>query len=254
MNTMTQNLVQQYIDWLRDKISFRPINDWIEITTPFIDRHNDYLQIYARKENNRYILTDDGYIIDDLEQSGCSLDTIRRKEIFETILRGFNVQRHDNALVTYATEENFFVRKHSLIQAMLAVNDLFYLATPTVARLFYEDVTEWLDKSQIRYTPKVKFTGLSGLDHLFDFVIPKSHVHPERVVHTLNRPNRENVELFTFSWIDTKDTRPVDSRAYAILNDADYTIPVAVFDALQRYEVRPVPWSERERVMDELAV
>jgi hypothetical protein len=253
MDTMTEKLVHQYIEWLRDKTSLRPVDGWIEITTPFVDRHNDYLQIYAKQENNRYILTDDSYIIEDLEQSGFNLDTIKRKEILETILNGFNVQRLDNALITYATTENFSVRKHSLIQTMLAVDNLFHLASPTVAGLFYEDVAEWLDKSQIRYIPKVKFTGRSGFDHLFDFVIPKSHVQPERVLHTFNRPNRENVELFTFSWIDTKDARPVDSRAYALLNNADYSIPAAVFDALRNYDVRPVPWSERERVMDELA-
>jgi Domain of unknown function DUF1828 len=51
------------------------------ITTPFVDRHNDYLQIYAKQENDRYILTDDNYIVEDLEQSGFNLGTIKRKEI-----------------------------------------------------------------------------------------------------------------------------------------------------------------------------
>ena len=46
---------------------------------------------------------------------------------------------------------------------MLAINDLFYLAVPVVASLFYEDVVAWLDLHEIRYTPKVKFTGKSGL-------------------------------------------------------------------------------------------
>ena len=32
----------------------------------------------------------------------------------------------------------------SLLQAMLAVNDMFYLAVPMVASLFYEDVVAWL--------------------------------------------------------------------------------------------------------------
>ncbi len=49
-----------------------------------------------------------------------------------------------------------------------------------VLSLFYEDVVTWLDLHEIRYTPKVKFTGKSGFDHLFDFVIPKSRSSPER--------------------------------------------------------------------------
>lgn len=253
MNMITQNLINQYIDWLRDKTSIRQINGWLEVTTPFVDRHNDYLQIYTKQENDRYVLTDDGYIIDDLEQSGCKLDTKHRQEILQMILNGFGIQLNDNALVTYASIENFSVRKHCLIQAMLAVDDLFYLASPTVSSLFYEDVIEWLDLYQIRYIPKVKLAGQSGYDHLFDFAIPKSKAQPERIVHTINRPIRENVENFTFAWVDTKETRPLDSRAYAFLNDADYIIPSSVIDALRNYDVRPVPWSEREGVKDELA-
>ena len=51
-----------------------------------------------------------------------------------------------------------------------------------VASLFYEDVVAWLDLHDVRYTPKVKFTGKTGYDHLFDFVIPKSRRQPERIV------------------------------------------------------------------------
>jgi hypothetical protein len=73
------------------------------------------------------------------------------------------------------------MRKHNLLQAMLAVNDLFFLSIQMVASLFYEDVVSWLDTNEIRYTPNVKFTGKSGYDHLFDFVIPKSRRQPERI-------------------------------------------------------------------------
>jgi hypothetical protein len=136
---------------------------------------------------------------------------------------------------------------------MLAVNDLFYLAVPMVASLFLEDVTAWLDLHEIRYTPKAKFTGKSGYDHLFDFVIPKSRRAPERILQTINRPSRETAQAVAFSWIDTKEVRPPDSRAFAFLNDADQTPSAAVLDALRNYEVGPVLWSERETIREELA-
>ena len=122
-----------------------------------------------------------------------------------------------------------------------------------MASLFYEDVAEWFDVSQFRYTPKVKFTGQSGYDHLFDFVIPKSNIQPERVVHAFNRPNRENIELFAFAWVDTKDARPVDSRAYAFLNDQDQKVSANVMAALEAYNVAPVLWSNRDDELDALA-
>jgi hypothetical protein len=131
---------------------------------------------------------------------------------------------------------------------MLAVNDMFYLAVPMVASLFYEDVVAWLDLYEIRYTPKVKFTGKSGFDHLFDFVIPKSRRYPERILHTINRPSRDTAQALAFAWIDTKEVRPPDSKAYAFLNDSEQTISLSVLEALRNYDVNPVLWTKREEV------
>ena len=60
-----------------------------------------------------------------------------------------------NAMEVQASAENFPLRKHNLIQAMLAVNDLFYLAEPMVRSLFYEDIIAWMELHEIRYTPRV---------------------------------------------------------------------------------------------------
>ncbi|MGH9444690.1 MAG: DUF1829 domain-containing protein, partial [Terriglobia bacterium] len=152
-----------------------------------------------------------------------------------------------------ASRDNFALRKHNLVQAMLAVDDLFYLASPIVSSLFFEDVQAWLELHEIRCTPKVKFTGKSGYDHVFDFVIPKSKVKPERIIRTINRPNRDTAEALAFSWIDTKGVRPSDSQAYAFMNDSEHPPAATVVDALRSYDVHPVLWSKREDVREELA-
>jgi len=246
-------LLNDYIAWLKDKTVLRQIDNWVEITTPYLDRHNDYVQIYAKKSNGGFILTDDGYTIDDLEQSGCKLESRRRQDLLKMTLNGFGVQLRDKALEVHATPENFALRKHNLVQAVLAVNDMFYLAAPMVANLFYEDVTAWLDLHDIRYTPNVKFTGKTGYDHRFDFVVPKSREQPERIVKTVNRASRDTAEAVAFAWIDTREVRPPDSRAYAMLNDSEQSVSQPIIDALSNYEVRPVRWSERESVREELA-
>lgn len=248
-----QRLLDTYHIWLKDRTALRQIEEWIEITTPYLDRHNDYVQIYARKSNGGYVLTDDGYTLDDLEQSGCKLQSPKRQELLKMTLNGFGVQLRDNALEVHASPDNFPLRKHNLVQAMLAVNDMFYLAVPMVTSLFYEDVVAWLDVHDIRYTPKVKFTGKTGYDHLFDFVIPKSRLQPERIVQTINRPNRDTAHAVVLSWFDTKEVRSTDSRAYALLNDTDQGVSSNVLDALKSYDVRPVPWSQRESIREELA-
>ncbi len=246
-----QSLLDQYIAWLKDKTTLRQVDDWVEITTPYLDRHNDYLQIYAQRKNGGYVLTDDGYTIEDLEQSGCKLESLKRRDLLNTTLNGFGVRLNKTAMEVKASKENFALRKHNLIQAMLAVNDMFYLASPTVASVFYEDVVSWLDIIEVRYTPKVRFMGKTGYDHLFDFVIPKSRRQPERILRTINHPNRAQAQSVVFAWIDTKEVRPQDAQAYALLND-EQEVPVAVSDSLQNYGVTPVPWSKRDAVRDQL--
>jgi hypothetical protein len=248
-----RHLLDQYTAWLKDRTSLRQVADCVEITTPYLDHHNDYLQIYAKKRDGGFLLTDDSYVVEDLEKSGCNISNPKLKKLLETTLNGFGVTLNGSALEVHAAPGNFPIRKHNLVQAMLAVNDLFYLARPMGKSLFYEDVVAWLELVEIRYTPKVKFTGKSGFDHLFDFVIPKSRVQPERILRAINRPNRESAQVMAFSWIDTRDVRAPDSRAYAVLNDAERTISSDVVDALRSYEVQPVFWTQREQVRAELA-
>ena len=252
MDNEIQNLINEYIKWLADKTSLRTIEEWAEITTPYLDRHNDYLQIYVKKENGKILITDDGYTINDLKQSGCKLETKKRKDLLKMTLNGFGVQLEGDSLITSSSPEKFALKKHNLIQAMLAVNDLFYLSVPLVTSLFLEDVTEWLELHEIRYVQNIKFTGASGYDHVFDFVIPKSRQKSERIVKAINRPSRDTAESFAWAWIDTKEVRPLESIAYAFLNDSDLSVPLDVIDALKSYEIIPMLWSEREGYREEL--
>ncbi len=248
-----QRLLDDYHVWLRDKTALRQIDQWVEITTPYLDRHNDYLQIYAQRANGGFVLTDDGSTITDLEQSGCKLESRKRQDLLKMTLNGFGVQIENGALQVHASPDNFALRKHNLVQAMLAVDDMFYLATPVVVSLFHEDVVAWLDLSNIRHTPRVKFTGKTGYDHVFDFVIPKSRRQPERIIRTINRPSRDTAQAVVLSWIDTREVRAPDSRAFALLNDSEQKVSSSVLDALRNYEVQPVSWSQRESVREELA-
>jgi hypothetical protein len=249
-----EKLLNDYRSWLKDKTTLRDLNgSWVEITTPYLDRHNDALQIYVRAENGGYILTDDSYTVHDLEASGCNLHTEKRQDLLKMTLNGFGVKMHDEALEVRATADNFPLRKHSLIQAMLAVNDLFYLAKPVVESLFFEDVVAWLDANEIRYTPKVKFTGISGYDQLFDFVIPKSRKQPERIIQAITRPTRDTALSFINAWADTQKVRSPESKAYAVLNDVEQVTSGGVIDALRNYQIKPVLWSTRAEVVTELA-
>ena len=209
-----QNLLDEYWKWLRRETDLQQIDGWIQVTTPYLDRHNDYLTIYVTSCNGRYLLTDDGYIVEDLEQSGCRINSPKRRSLFETTLNGFGIQVNEetNALEVWSSKDEFALKKHNIVQAMLAVNDFFYLATP-ITSLFPEEVASWLNINNIRYTPDLKLTGQSGYDHRFDFVIPKSSEQPERIIRAINRPTRDTTEAIVFSWMDTRETRSPNRKS-----------------------------------------
>lgn len=249
----TANLVDQYYGWLKSKTIWREINGWTEITTPYLDRHNDYIQIYLRQNGDEWELTDDGETLTDLVQSGCDLDTPRRKALLHTTLNGFGMHLSEGAITVKTKQDTFAMRKHNLIQSILAVNDLFYLARASVESFFFEDVALWMDDSDIRYTQRVKFSGRTGYDHLFDFVVPKSKREPERLLRVVNNPVKSQAEAVILSWVDTKEARPSNSIAYAVLNDKEKSISDGVMDALKNYDITPLAWSQRDEFRERLA-
>ncbi len=248
-----RTLVEQYFAWLKDKTTLKAIDEnWMEVTTPLLDRHNDFLQIYIRKEGQRFLLSDDGYVLADLEQSGCSIDSQKRQQLLKVTLNGFGVREEKGRLEVLATREDFARRKHNLLQAMLAVNDLFYVARPYVTSLFYEEVVSWLDLMEVRYTANKKVTGKSGFDHMFSFIIPKSKAKPERFVQAVSNPNRAAAEKLITAWFDIQETVEDNARAFAILNDSDDRIKAGVPEALLNYDIKPIPWTMRDEAREML--
>jgi len=248
-----QDLVDAYVEWLKQKINAKNIDGVCEITTPFLDRHNDHLQIYIKKAGDALILTDDGYIIRDLELSGFDIGTEKRRRSLHSILNGFGARIQGDEIIVEARTENFPQKKHNIIQAMLAVNDLFVMAKPMVASVFREDVETYLRAHQIRFTPSVKFTGKSGFDQSFDFVIPASQKRPERIIRAINQPTRQSISMLLFVWADTKSARPMESTAYGVLNDTEQEVTPEITSALQQYGMKPLLWSKREEYVEELA-
>jgi len=253
MSRDCNNLVASYLKWVKEQISITDIDGVCEITTPFLDRHNDRLQIYVRRKNDGYELTDDGYILADLESSGCAVSSVPRKQLLATILGGFGVQEQQGELCVEANAGSFPRKKHALLQAMMTVNDMFMVAHPRVAHLFLDDVAQFLESREVRYSQNVDFTGKSGFVHRFDFLIPKSRRKPERLIRAINHPTRDHAKAVIFSSSDTKDTRPAGTEVYAILNDSESAINPDIVTAFQHYDIKPLRWSEREQFVEALA-
>lgn len=248
-----KKLIDAYVEWLRKGLSVESFENVCELTTPFLDRHNDHIQIYATKQNGKIILSDDGYILSDLRTSGLELKTPKRKAIIESVLNGFGIKLEGSQLLVEASQRNIGQRLHALIQAMLAVNDMFVMAQPRVAGFFWEDVKGFLDEHDIRYSPRVKISGRSGFDHAIDFLIPKSRTRPERFIQAINAPNKNTIGTYLFALEDTRAARGNGAEAYAFLNDREREVGGDIIEALEAYEVKAALWSRREDYVEALA-
>lgn len=251
-------ILDNYLQWIKDNSSIKVIKDdnVYEVTTPFFDRHNDHLQIYVkRSSNNSFLLTDDGYILNDLETSGVILDSPRRKKIFQTVLNGYGVKVDDkNNLVTEATLSNIGQKKHYLLQAMIAVNDLYTLSTENVISLFKEDVENFFMSKEIIYTKDIKITGKSGFDHNIDFIISRSKAHPERLIRTINHIKKDFVLSAIMAFTDIEAIREQQSNNIIIYNDEINPPTSEIINAMRTYQITDIPWSKKEEYLPQFAL
>ena len=250
-----QKLIDAYVGWLRQGLSTEEIGEACELTTPFLDRHNDHLQVYATRLNGSIVLSDDGYLLSDLRTSGLEMDTPKRKMVLDSVLNGLGVRAEHGQLLVEASPANLGQRLHSLVQAMLAVNDMFVMAQPRVASFFFEDVRNFLDSNDIRYTQRVKLAGKSGYDHGVDFLIPKSRKRPERILQAIAAPKKENIFAYLWTLNDTRTARTGEAQAeaYAFLNDQEQGVGGDVIEALNAWDVVPARWSQRSQYVQALA-
>lgn len=241
-----------YISWLKSAYQTRQLNDHIEIITPFLNHNNDHMAIYAHQIDEIITLSDDGVVINELAMSGCDINTPSRHRVLNSILKGFGVKLEGEELIIQSSSQDFPQKKHMLLQAMLAVDDMFMLTRKTVTSVFLEDVAGFLDGYDIRYTPSVQFVGKSGFSQSMDFVIPKSKLSPERLIKAVNTPTRDNAKLVIFSWDDIRQVRSDDAQMYVFLNDNEKTISRGIMAALTEYQIKPILWSKREHAVKEL--
>lgn len=250
-----ETLRNNYFKWLKEALVFKEINGAIEITAPLLDRHNDHLQIFALPQKDGIKLTDDGYIIEDLIMSGCDIDSSpRRKEVLNSILNGLGVQRGDNNEIFVITDQkNYPIKKHMLLQAMLSINDMFYLSRGTVQTLFWEDVYNFLFDNDFSPIENISFVGKSGYNQKFDFVLPGKKNTGEKVIQAINCPTKQSIENLIFKWDDVKSTRRPGSSLYAFLNDRETKGIDNVIHACNEYNVTPLLWTNKQEARELLS-
>jgi hypothetical protein len=244
-----ERLISEYLRWLKEGLRVSELESGCAIATPFLDRHNDEIEIYVERRDGGFLLTDDGYTISDLRSSGMAFSSEKRKARLTAILNGFGVRQEGEEIQVHAMPQDFAQKKHNLLQAMLAVNDMFVMGEEHVLSLFKEDVAAFLELNRIPVFPDFKLSGRSGFDHKFDFGLPKTQRKPQRVVQAINNLTKDQALSFAFAVNDVRAIRAERLETFSFLNDADNPPNADNLVAIKAYDVLPLLWSRRQEAL-----
>lgn len=248
------SFVEEYLEWLRNETDLTQISETVtRIGLPFLDRNNDHVDIYiVKRPNGEYLLTDDGATYNELVMSGFEF-THKRAEMLVFIALSHGVMLDaDNSIYTVADRASLPAKKHMLALCMMKVSDMFTARQIYPKSLFVEDVGRFLAENRVRNLPNVTRHGKSRMPCLFDFAIPESPDAPERLIKCYNKLDTSKAKILLFGWQDTRSVRSKDSQLYTFINDDGGNVQPSTLLGLTEYEIIPVMWTEREKVIDRL--
>lgn len=257
MTNNWQFIMDSYLKWIKDNTFIDTIseNKVGKITVPFMDRNNDHLEIYALNKDGKIILTDDGYTIDDLKMSGMEINTPKRQELFNKIINTHGIKSDENLnLYIEANPNNVGQKKHRLIQAILAINDMHSLSQENVFSLFKEDVEIFFKSEEVLFSKDIKITGKTGFDYNIDFIIPASKTKLERLIKTINIAKKDTVTGAIFAFEDIAQIRDQKTDNFVFYNDIAYKPSQDIDEAFKSYGVTGIPWSQREANLQKFLV
>ena len=257
MNTkLNIDFGKTYVDWLKQNIEQYRLNDnTFRLTLPFLDRNNDYIEIYIIDNGDgTYHITDDGATINDLELGGFDfVNSNRRMYILEYIIASYGVTKtNNNELTVNCTSNDLPLKKHMLAQCMIKVSDMFYLSRSNVQSVFLDDVQKFLDVNDVRYVDNIYLTGKSKLTTHYDFAIARSKKSSERFIKVVNNMDLNSARNIIFAWNDTKDMRQHEAKLYTFIQNVDKKVSSDAIGALKEYSINPALWTDRDKYIIEL--
>lgn len=92
---MLNKIEKAWQNWIKTAFEFKAINDnEVQVLTPFIDAFSDGILFNVRQDGNNYTLTDNGYLLWNLEING--IDVGKLQASIDKILKQFGFTRTNN--------------------------------------------------------------------------------------------------------------------------------------------------------------
>ena len=165
------------------------------VFTPFMFEDGDHLAIVLKREQDRWLLSDEGHtymhLTYDIDERDLQRGT--RQKIISNALSAFSVQDREGELVLPIEDDQYGDGLYSFIQALLKISDVSYLARERVRSTFLEDFRALIAET------------VAEDRRVFDWHEP---VHDPRAMYTVDcRINGMKAPLFVYALPNDDRTR-----------------------------------------------
>ncbi len=239
-----KKMIDEYFKWLKQGYKIEEVDGYSIIHTPFTFSNFDLIDIYVTEKDGNIILSDGGEVLNNLYISGFNLKT--RRETMEKFLRVYGLEiNSDEEIIKRTSLLKFSQDKHTFIQGILSIDDMFLTVGHRVKSYFLKDVKEFFELNQIYASPNINLRGKSNLEHHFDFLLNKNSKHEERLIKVMNDLNGQGLKSTMYSFKDIQDVNR-KTENIIIYNDTK-KINQEQIEALKFEKIELLSWSEREK-------
>lgn len=122
--------------------------DRYQVFTPFLFEDGDHLAIVLKREQGRWILSDEGqtymHLTYDLDEKDLQRGT--RQKIITNALSAFSVNDRNGELTLGIQDDHYGDALYSFVQALLKISDVTYLSRDRVRSTFMEDFRTFMQE------------------------------------------------------------------------------------------------------------
>lgn len=125
-----KDFAKNYLNFLKFNLSVKKETAH-EIVLPFEDHIGDSIVCYVddKKENGMFLVSDDGYIINNLIDAGMNISkkSSRRKTIEQICMLSGVSLSDDNEMTILSSEEDLPFKVHQLAMTMLQIDSMYLM-------------------------------------------------------------------------------------------------------------------------------
>lgn len=252
----------EYLDYIHQNTQFNQKTiDRVEIVTPFVDSFGEGIYFYIEQQNNKYLVTDQGFTLWSLSAFGVNLlkKQTSRHSLLNSLLQysGFSLNKEDICkLVSYRDLPQAI---HDMTQLLLNIYDFAMFGKNQTVNYFLDDVKSYFYEHRQQYSFFEDFylTGKSNLKHKVDFVFLNKGQRNLVKVH--NQLDKQQVSNILVSWLDTSEKRQAEygdsEKLSVILSSTGYSkASENNIDALHEYDIAVLNFDDKKQLEKTLAI